>query len=65
MLVAFLIENYQKPKHRTLVCDAIDCIRSVFDIKANPRNDFCRLFCKIGLLSPLVRVLADVVADKR
>ena len=64
MLVAMLHEHYSRDASRPLVTAALDCIRNVFEIKAT-RNDFFRLFCKIGLLPPLVRVLRDVVADKR
>lgn len=62
ILVGFMEESYQESKD--LIFKAVDCIRHVFDISTNPKNDFCRLFCKYGLLPSLVRTLANVNADK-
>ena len=62
ILVGFMMEPYAS--NRTLVFNAIDCTRHVFDISTNPKNDFCRLFCKYGLLAPLARTLKDINADK-
>lgn len=59
--MGFLREEYTSAK--TLVWNAIDCIRHVFNIKTSPKNDFCRLFCKFGLLEPLSRKLADIALD--
>ena len=39
-----------------LVYNAIDCIRHIFDISTNPKNDFCRLFVKFHMLKPLIHV---------
>ena len=39
-----------------LVYNAIDCIRHIFDISTNPKNDFCRLFVKFHMLRPLIHV---------
>ena len=39
-----------------LVYNAIDCIRHIFDISTNPKNDFCRLFVKFHMLQPLIHV---------
>ena len=50
--------------NRVLIFDAIDCIRHVFDVSTNPKNDFCRLFCKYGLLYPLARVLSSLNSDR-
>ena len=63
VLVELLEEDYKSSY--LLIFNAIDCIRHVFDITTNPRNDFCRLFCKYGLLSPLTTVLELINEDKR
>ena len=44
-----------------LVYNAIDCIRHIFDISTNPKNDFCRLFVKFHMLQPLIHVYELVV----
>jgi len=62
VLVSFLMEEYSLSK--TLVWNSIDCIRHVFDITTSPKNDFCRLFCKFGLLEPLTQTLLAIQADK-
>lgn len=61
VLLSFLEENYEHNK--TLMWNAIDCIRHVFEITTNPKNDICRLFCKFGLLEPLTRTLEHVNND--
>jgi serine/threonine protein kinase len=61
VLVEFLHEAYEF--NQTLVWNAVDCVRHVFDITTNPRNDFYRLFCKYGLLPSLARQLYDVNCD--
>lgn len=61
VLVGFMEELYETNK--TLVFNAIDCIRHVFDVSAI-KNDFCRLFCKYGLLGPLAKSLLNVNNDK-
>ncbi len=58
----FFEEPYSES--RNLVFNAIDCVRHVFDINTNPKNDFCRLFCKYGLLPPLSRAFVSIVNDK-
>jgi len=63
VIVSFLKEPYLTNK--TLVWNAIDCIRMVFEITSNNKNDFLRLFCKFGLLSPLVSALHAINADKQ
>eukprot|EP01006_Ploeotia_vitrea_P036616 TRINITY_DN66042_c10_g1_i2.p2 TRINITY_DN66042_c10_g1~~TRINITY_DN66042_c10_g1_i2.p2 ORF type:complete len:533 (+),score=325.32 TRINITY_DN66042_c10_g1_i2:48-1646(+) len=64
VLVNFMDEQKKYPKDRDLVYNAIDCIRHVFDITTNPRNDFCRLFCKYGLLTPMACAMVKINADK-
>eukprot|EP00457_Paulinella_chromatophora_P000887 gb/GEZN01000888.1/.p1 GENE.gb/GEZN01000888.1/~~gb/GEZN01000888.1/.p1 ORF type:complete len:1118 (-),score=151.66 gb/GEZN01000888.1/:33-3386(-) len=61
-LVNFLHEDYGLS--RTLVWNSIDCIRHVFDITTSPKNHFCRLFCKFGLLPPLSKQLRKCNNDK-
>lgn len=62
VLLSFLEENYEHNK--TLMWNSIDCIRHVFEITTNPKNDICRLFCKFGLLEPLTRTLEQVNDDR-
>lgn len=35
----------------------------MFDINTSPKNDFCRLFCKFGLLEPLSKTLIAIQSD--
>jgi Protein kinase domain len=60
-LVGFLEEPY--PEGRALIFNAIDCIRHVFELSTNPKNDFCRLFCKYGLPTPMTRCFAAIDSD--
>lgn len=60
-LVVFLKEDYKESKE--LVLNAIDCMRHIFDITTSPRNDFCRLFCKFGVLLPLTQTFLAVHID--
>lgn len=56
-------ENYRDQKD--LVWMAIDGICRVFDMQgATPRNDFCRMFAKEGLLDPLSGALLAVAGDE-
>eukprot|EP01113_Clastostelium_recurvatum_P037254 TRINITY_DN5420_c0_g2_i1.p1 TRINITY_DN5420_c0_g2~~TRINITY_DN5420_c0_g2_i1.p1 ORF type:complete len:1097 (-),score=420.63 TRINITY_DN5420_c0_g2_i1:391-3681(-) len=62
VLVDFLQTPYNQSK--SLVWMAIDAISSVFELQSpTPKNDFCRLFAKAGLLRVLASVLTAVVAD--
>lgn len=55
-------ENYRDQKD--LVWMAVDGICRVFDMQAStPRNDFCRMFAKEGLLDPLSSALLAVADD--
>ena len=62
VLVTCLQMKYEE--NRLLIFDALDCIRQVFSISTNPKNDFCRLFCKYGLLYPLANTLTHLNNDK-
>ncbi len=55
METAFLDEG------TSVVQGTIDCVQCVLDMKATMKNDFLRLFCKFGLLKPLVERLFDIV----
>lgn len=56
-------ENYQDQKD--LVWMAVDGICRVFDMQGTtPRNDFCRMFAKEGLLDPLSSALLAVADDE-
>ncbi|KYQ88661.1 putative protein serine/threonine kinase [Tieghemostelium lacteum] len=62
ILVDFLLSNYQESKK--LVLMAVDAIINVFELQSpTPKNDFCRLFSKCGLLKTLPIVLRDVIQD--
>ncbi|TPX37984.1 hypothetical protein SmJEL517_g00405 [Synchytrium microbalum] len=63
VLVNFLDEDYSK--HKDLVWMTIDGIWSVFELQGpTPKNDFCQLFAKHGLLVRLAKTLKDLNTDK-
>eukprot|EP00743_Colponemidia_sp_Colp-15_P006476 GILK01006971.1.p1 GENE.GILK01006971.1~~GILK01006971.1.p1 ORF type:complete len:1130 (+),score=224.67 GILK01006971.1:94-3483(+) len=62
VLVEFVEPNYDD--HRDLVWTAIDCIWRVFEVQTIPKNDFCRLFGKMGLLERLMIALHNVNSDR-
>ncbi|KAJ5071692.1 mtk1/mekk4 [Anaeramoeba ignava] len=62
VLVDLLGIDYQKQKE--IIFNTIIDIEAVFQLKSpTPKNDFCRLFAKGGLLLPLVRVLRKLNSD--
>ncbi|CAG8542564.1 11577_t:CDS:2, partial [Racocetra fulgida] len=62
ILVDFLQEEYSK--HKELIWIAINGIYSVFELQSStPKNDFCRLLAKIGVLDPLAITLHNVIMD--
>ncbi|KAG0017501.1 hypothetical protein BGZ80_008209 [Entomortierella chlamydospora] len=62
VLIDFLQGNYTTQKD--LVWIAIDGIHSVFNLQSmTPRNDFCRLLAKQGLLDPLSTTLYNTIHD--
>ncbi|KAM9966163.1 hypothetical protein ACTFIR_006355 [Dictyostelium discoideum] len=62
ILVDFLLSPYAESKR--LVWMAVDAIVNVFELQSpTPKNDFCRLFSKCGLLKTLPIVLRDSIAD--
>ncbi|CAG8548816.1 12494_t:CDS:2 [Ambispora leptoticha] len=63
VLVDFLEEDYTL--HKELVWIAVNGIWSVFELQSpTPKNDFCRLFAKSGLLDPLSIILHQTLEDK-
>lgn len=60
-LILFFDENYQKNKK--LVFMGVECVELIFKTPNHPKNDFCRLLSKFGLLSPLVRALFQTGTD--
>ncbi|CAG8436424.1 2710_t:CDS:2 [Ambispora gerdemannii] len=63
VLVDFLEEDYTR--HKELVWIAINGIWSVFELQSpTPKNDFCRLFAKSGLLDPLSIILHQTLEDQ-
>jgi hypothetical protein len=65
ILISFLSEPYHSHLTKNLIFNAIDCVRHVFDSTFQPKNDFCRLFCKFKLLPPLIRILVEVAMDSQ
>ncbi|GET00056.1 cytokinesis protein sepH [Rhizophagus clarus] len=62
VLVELLQEDYTK--HKQLIWIAVNGIWSVFELQSpTPKNDFCRLLSKYGLLDPLSITLHNVIAD--
>ncbi|KAI9237137.1 MAG: hypothetical protein BYD32DRAFT_443559 [Podila humilis] len=62
VLIDFLQGNYSTQKE--LVWIAINGIHSVFNLQSlTPRNDFCRLLAKQGLLDPLSSTLYNTIRD--
>ncbi|KAG9072093.1 hypothetical protein KI688_006317 [Linnemannia hyalina] len=62
VLIEFLQGNYMT--QRELVGIAINGIHSVFKLQSlTPRNDFCRLLAKQGLLDPLSATLYNTLRD--
>ncbi|CAG8611906.1 10892_t:CDS:2, partial [Dentiscutata erythropus] len=63
VLVEFLQEDYTE--HKELVWIAVNGIYGVFELQSpTPKNDFCRLLAKNGLLDPLAVMLHHVISDK-
>ncbi|KAG0358978.1 hypothetical protein BGZ54_010196, partial [Gamsiella multidivaricata] len=62
VLIDFLQGNYATQKE--LVWIAVNGIHSVFNLQSlTPRNDFCRLLAKQGLLDPLSATLYNTIRD--
>jgi hypothetical protein len=62
ILVELLDEDYIS--NRTLILSALEGIGSVFDLQSpTPRNDFCRMFVREGILDPLSTALLSILRD--
>jgi hypothetical protein len=63
VLVDLLDEDYAD--QTDLVVHALNGIGSVFDLHSpTPKNDFCRMFIREGLLDPLSSALLNVMASR-
>ena len=61
MLVELLDEDFVE--QRDLVVHALDGITHVFELQSpTPKNDFCRMFMREGLLNPLSSTLINIMA---
>ncbi|KAJ1303227.1 hypothetical protein OPQ81_011425 [Rhizoctonia solani] len=62
VLVDLLDEDYSNQTN--LVAHALNGIGSVFELQGpTPKNDFCRMFIREGLLDPLSSALLNVIAS--
>ncbi|KAF0488206.1 kinase-like protein [Gigaspora margarita] len=62
IFVDFLQEEYTE--HKELIWIAVNGIYCVFELQSpTPKNDFCRLLAKIGVLDPLAITLHNVIMD--
>ena len=60
-MVDLLDEDYVE--QRDLVVHALNGIGNVFELQSpTPKNDFCRMFIKEGLLNPLSSALMNIMA---
>ncbi|KAI1270675.1 hypothetical protein F5Y18DRAFT_19153 [Xylariaceae sp. FL1019] len=60
LLVGYLDEDYET--HRDLVLIGVNGIWNVFELQGpTPKNDFCRIFSRSNILSPLAFVLDRVL----
>ena len=63
ILVELLDEDYEENK--ILILSSLEGIGSVFDLQSpTPRNDFCRMFVREGILDPLSTALLAILKDK-
>eukprot|EP00005_Dracoamoeba_jomungandri_P006994 CAMPEP_0174270978 /NCGR_PEP_ID=MMETSP0439-20130205/46360_1 /TAXON_ID=0 /ORGANISM="Stereomyxa ramosa, Strain Chinc5" /LENGTH=1143 /DNA_ID=CAMNT_0015360679 /DNA_START=77 /DNA_END=3508 /DNA_ORIENTATION=- len=64
VLVEYLRSSY--PENKELIWMAIDAVQKVIymQVPSLPRNDFCRLFAKCNLFTPLVQTLKNILNDK-
>ncbi|WWD18350.1 hypothetical protein CI109_102800 [Kwoniella shandongensis] len=63
ILVELLDEDYTVNK--TLILSSLEGINSVFDLQSpTPRNDFCRMFVREGILDPLSTALLAILKDE-
>ncbi|ORY31435.1 hypothetical protein BCR39DRAFT_571401 [Naematelia encephala] len=63
ILVELLDEDYEVNK--AFILASLEGISSVFDLQSpTPRNDFCRMFVREGILDPLSTALLSILQDK-
>ncbi|WVF69329.1 hypothetical protein IAT40_004105 [Kwoniella sp. CBS 6097] len=63
ILVELLDEDYALNK--TLILSSLEGISSVFELQSpTPRNDFCRMFVREGILDPLSTALLSILKDE-
>nr|WVH01951.1 cytokinesis protein [Naematelia aurantialba] len=63
ILVELLDEDYEVNK--AFILASLEGISSVFDLQSpTPRNDFCRMFVREGILGPLSTALLSILQDK-
>ncbi|RXK41642.1 STE/STE11/CDC15 protein kinase [Tremella mesenterica] len=63
ILVELLDEDYSL--NRTLILSSLEGIGSVFELQSpTPRNDFCRMFVREGILDPLSSALLSILNDE-
>ena len=63
ILVELLDEDYSVNK--SLILSSLEGINSVFELQSpTPRNDFCRMFVREGILDPLSTALLALLGDK-
>ncbi|KAG8716348.1 hypothetical protein FRC09_015862 [Ceratobasidium sp. 395] len=63
VLVDLLDEDYAEQTN--LVAHALNGIGSVFELQGpTPKNDFCRMFIREGLLDPLSSALLNIIATR-
>ncbi|KAK8858460.1 hypothetical protein IAR55_002687 [Kwoniella newhampshirensis] len=62
ILVELLDEDYTVNKN--LILSSLEGIKSVFELQSpTPRNDFCRMFVREGILDPLSTALLAILQD--
>jgi hypothetical protein len=63
VLVELLDEDYSA--NRDLVLSALRGVASVFELQTpTPKNDFCRMFIREGIVEPLGTVLLHILKDE-
>jgi hypothetical protein len=62
VLVELLDEDYSA--NRELVLSALEGVSSVFELQTpTPKNDFCRMFIREGIVEPLGTALLHILKD--
>lgn len=61
--IVALIDQSNYETYKNLVRTGIDCIELILETSTSLKSDFCRLFCKAGIVRPLMNVLVESDAD--